>query len=384
MKTNHHSIISFIRLLVIVSLMLSLTACENGFQKLEAGQYGVLFAKLPVWAGGGLKKKIIQPGEVQFVMPWEELYRVDTTIESISWGTRGQGDRPMVEDSVQTRTVDGNEVLLALTVQYHVNPEKILHIIQNVAGEKDSISDRIRTLVSSVARADIRTHMNVLSTREFFSQEQRQVALDGLRKAMNARLTPEGIIIDSVIYNDHRFERVLADGSVDDSYQQKIDQTQATNQQTEQEVKRVSVVVEEKKIKFNEEQARVNREIEEAKGRKDRATLRGDSYFTARKLESERIRSVGKQEIEGLAKRIEALEGPGGEAILKMEIAEEIIKANPKFFVVNQGDSGDNSLGIQRTDTNELLRQIGIVEGLKKDSAKSDPAGEPHTEPLKE
>ncbi len=353
------------RIIFSLILIAGLAACDSGFQTLEAGEYGVKFAKLPPWGGGGVQNKVIEPGEKTFVMPWEDLYRIDTTIESISWGSRGSGNRPSVEDSVQTRTVDGNEVLLAITVQYHVDPKKVKHIIQYVAGEKDSIGERIRTLVSSVARADIRTHMNVLSTRDFFSQEQRQIALDRLREAMNARLIDEGIIIDSVIYNDHRFERVLSDGTVDDSYQQKIDQTQATNQETEQEIKRVSVVVEEKKIQFNEEQAKVNREIEEAKGRKDQATLRGDSYFKARSLESERVRVVGKEEIEGLKKRIEALQGPGGEALLKMEIAEEIIKANPKFFILNSGDGKEESLGVQRTDTNELLRQIGILEGLK-------------------
>lgn len=364
MNNKMNSKIRFFSSLMLVSL---LSACDGGFQTLEAGEYGVKFAKLPPVIGGGIQKKVIEPGEKTFVMPWEDLYRIDTTIETISWGARGRGDKSLIEETVQTRTVDGNEVLLAITVQYHINPEKVKHIIQYVAGEKDDISEKIRTLVSSVARADIRTHMNVLSTREFFSQELRQNALDRLRDAMNARLSEEGIIIDSVIYNDHRFERVLSDGTVDDSYQQKIDQTQATNQETEQEIKRVSVVVEEKKITFNEEQARVNREIEEAKGRKDQAVLRGDSYLTARSLEAERVRAVGKEEIEGLSKRIEALQGPGGEALLKMEIAQEIIKANPKFFIVNQGGSADGSLGVQKTDTNELLRQIGVIEGLKED-----------------
>lgn len=371
-------------LITILSLvlLLSLSACDNGFQKLEAGEYGIKFAKLPTMIGGGIKNKVIEPGEVEFIMPWEELFRIDTTIQSISWGSRGSGDSPGVEDSVQTRTVDGNEVLLAITIQYHVDPEMVKHIIQHVAGDRENIAKRIHTLVSSVARADIRTHMNVLSTREFFSQETRQTALDRLRDAMNARLSHEGIIIDSVIYNDHRFERVRSDGSVDDSYQQKIDQTQATNQETEQEIKRVSVVVEEKKILFNQEQARVNRQIEEAKGRKERSVLRADSYLTAKERESQRITTVGKEEIEGLVQRIEALNGPGGKALLKLEIAKEIIKANPKFVVLNEGKGSDSSLGVQRTDTNELLRQLGVIEAMKAKEIKEDPSS--ISEPIKE
>lgn len=357
-----------VNIFIAICSLITLSACDNGFQRLEAGEYGVKFVKLPPFMGGGLRNKILEPGEMEFIFPWEDLYRLDTTVQTISWGARGKGSNPTLEDSVQTRTVDGNEVLLGITVQYRLNPEKVDHIIQYVAGEKGHIESRIHDLVAAVARSDIRTHLNTLSTRDFFSQNERQRAIDTLRDAMNARLNPEGILIESVVYNDHRFERIKPDG-VDDSYQQKIDQTQATNQETAQEKKRVGVVVEQKKIEYNELLAKVNRIVEEAKGKKEQAVLRGDSYLKAKQLESEKIKNVGEQEIEGLKKRIEALSGPGGEAILKSEIADELSKSKSSFIVVNGGNSG-NGVAVQKTDTNDLIKQLGLIEATKEEGKK--------------
>ncbi len=355
-----------------VLLLSLLSACDNGFQRLDAGEYGIKFVKLPPFLGGGVAEQILEPGEMKFIFPWEELYRLDTTVQTISWAAKGSGSNPSIEDSVQTRTVDGNEVLLGITVQYRIDPPKVAHIIQYVAGEKGEIESRIHELVAAIARADIRTHMNTLSTRDFFSQEERQKAIDKLKSAMNARLNPEGIIIEAVVYNGHRFERVKPDG-IDDSYQQKIDQTQATNQETAQERKRIAVVVEQKKIEYNELLAKVNRIVAEAKGKKEQAELRGDAYFKAKNLEASRITTVGTQEIEGLKKRIEALSGPGGEAILKSEIADELSKSNATFVVINQEGSngGGNSIGVNKLDTNDLLKQIGVIEALKEAPTKA-------------
>ncbi len=353
------------KLLFFSFFTLALTACDNGFQRLEAGEYGIKFVKLPPFLGGGVSQTVLEPGEMKFIFPWEELYKLDTTVQTISWSAKGSGSHPNIEDSVQTRTVDGNEVLLGITVQYRVDPTKVAHIIQYVAGEKGQIQNRIHELVAAIARSDIRTHMNTLSTRDFFSQEERQKAIDKLKNAMNARLQPEGIVIEAVVYNGHRFERIKPDG-IDDSYQQKIDQTQATNQETAQEIKRVAVVIEQKKIEYNELLAKVNRIVAEAKGKKEQAQLRGDAYFKSKNLEAERIMTVGMQEIEGLKKRIEALSGPGGEAILKSEIADELSKSKSSFIVINNGaGAGSNSIGVNKLDTNDLLKQIGILDALR-------------------
>lgn len=359
---------SAFHVLILCVSLLSLNACDTGYQTLEPGEYGIEFVKLPPFLGGGVKEKSIEPGKAVLVLPWEDLYRIDTTAQTVTWGAKNSRSTPEDDDSLQTRTIDGNEVLLSLTVIYHIDPLKVGHIIQYVSGDKDNLMSRIKALVSTVARSDIRTHLNTLSPWEFYSVEKTAEALEKTKVSMNARLNPEGIIIDSVNYKGHKFERITEQG-VDDSYQQKIDETQVTYRAVEQEKERVETVIEQKRIEYNEVLALVNRSKEEGLGRKEQAVIRGESYLKAKQLEAERIKAVGKEQIEGLKKSIEALQGPGGEAILRMEIAEALSKANAKFFVINQ----TNTVGVQKIDTNDLIQQLSIIEGTKeKDAQKKE------------
>ena len=367
----------FLFILSSVSIFL-LTGCDSGFQKMESSEYGVVFTSLPRFLGGGVREKVLEPGEMEFFFPWDVLYRVDTSVKSISWGARGEESqdsdtlskehrnsetspnttaKESPEDYVETRTLDGNEVGLAITVQYHLNPEKVRDIVQTVGVEEA----KIRELVRTVARADIRTRMNTLKTSGFFSPDKRQAAVEQVKTSIAARLEPEGIIIDDVIYNDHRFERRLADGTFDRSYQEQIDRTQELDQRRQQEEKKIKAIVAQKDAELNAAQQNVNREIQEAEGFERQSQLRGDSYYKASVNKAEQILAVGNAEVEGLSKQIEALSGPGGEALLRLTLVQELLKRNPKFVLVNGAQNGQTGIDINRLDTNDLIREIGIA-----------------------
>ncbi len=343
---------------VLLSLLtLFLTGCDSGFTKLGASDYGVVFSAMPRFVGGGLAGKVLEPGEMEFIWPWETVYRFDTSRQTIGWGGIGEGGTPGQIDYVETRTSDGNEVGLAISVQYHIDPKRIPYILQNVAVDDGGV----RRLVEAISRADIRTHMNVLRTRDYFKPERTQTAIDCVEAALASRLEREGIIIDDVVYKDHRFERRFPDGRVDQSFQDQIDRTQAVKQQREQELKRVKTVVEKKKQELNEEQARYNRLINEAKGYKQQAMFRGDAHFKAKQNESEQIRAKGMAEVEGLKKQIEALSGPGGEALLRLALVRELLGSNPGFVIYNSSGEANLGLDIKRIDAGELLRAAGIA-----------------------
>ena len=339
------------------------TGCDTvsesvgGFQTIGGGEHAVVFSALPRLLGGGIEAdRILRPGEKELVLPWERLYRLDTTVQSIGWGGMGQGNDGKHEDYVETRTLDGNEVLLAVTIQYHISPEKLGYIVQHVGTTNESI----RQLISAAARADIRTHTNTLKTQGFFQPNERDKAVARVKASINERLNPEGIIVDDVIYVDHRFERRLADGSSDHAYQEQIDSTQAMVQEIQKEEKNVHTVEEQKRREFNETQAVVNRKIEEAEGYRRQAQLRGDGYLKRKRNEAEQISVVGNAEVEGLKKQIEAMSGPGGRALLRIAIAKELIKKNPNFVLVNSANGEKGGIDLNRIDTNELLRQAGV------------------------
>jgi hypothetical protein len=187
---------------------------------------------------------------------------------------------------------------------------------------------------------------------------------------MNSQLNREGIVVEKVLLEEHRFERVLKDGSVDRSYQDKIDETQKLGQDTERELLRIDTIKAQKAQEFNEVQAKVNRQIAEADGYAKQSRFKGDSYLQERSNISKGILATGKAEVDGLKQKIAALAGDGGRAILKLEVARNLAKEKPSF--VTLGSNGGGAIDVRRMDTNDLLRQIGVSEGLKEDK-KSPP-----------
>ena len=354
----------YIKILSFVFLLQFSTACS--LETMDAGEYGVLFDELPRAIGGGVSDSVVGPGETRFVWIWQTLYRVDTTFQVIGWGEQGKGTNPRHADYVETRAKDGNEVGLAVSIRYHVEPSKIKHVIQKVG----QTNEEIRKLIAAVARADIRTHMNILNTRDFFRQDKRASAVEQVKHAMNARLKPEGILIDAVIYTDHRFERSMGDGQApDSSYQKQIDETQAKNQETEREEKRRAAIVQQKGKEKEVEQARFNRQIESSKGFRRQAQKKGESYLEAKKNEAAQITTAGLNEVEAMKKRIEALSGPGGKALLRLDIAKALAKSKPNFVLLNSASKGGNGVELNKVDVNQLLNQTGffaaVNEGMK-------------------
>lgn len=344
------------------TILFGLSACDGvGFQTMGSSQTGVVFSALPPFLGGGVREKLISPSEKEFLWPWEKLYSIDTGVQSISWGAMGQGDKREVEDFVQTRALDGNEVKLAMTVRYRVIPEKVPYVIQNV-GLTDQ---KIQQLVSSVAGADIRTHMNILKTEDFFNRTQLQIAVDQVRDALNRRLVPEGIRIESVLYESHVFARKRPDGSMDTSYQDQINETERTKQKTEQEKNRNRTVEEEMKREFAQAEGEFNRVKEETDGKLRQAKERGDTQFASLQKDSERIYAVGMSEVEGMKKQIEALSGPGGRAMLRLEIVKALLLSSPKFVVMNSSNEGKGGVEVNKVDMNDLVRQMGIFSAIQ-------------------
>lgn len=335
---------------------------------------GVVFSALPPAVGGGVRERVLEPGEKEFIFPWESLYRINTTVRSLTWGAEGIGDNKEHEDYIETRALDGNEVGLAVTVQYRIDPKMVHHVLKRVG------LDNVSTFVATAARADIRTHLNTLETSGFINAFRRNTAFDNVEQALNYRLNREGILVEQVIYTDHRFERKRRDGTTDAAYQDQIDLTQVTEQEYQAEPKRRDAEAEKKMKELQEAQGRVNQLIEAAKGYERAATARGDAYLERRKNNAQEILEKGLNEVEGMTEQVKALSGPGGKAILRMAIADEILKRNPRYVVLQGAGEGDgNQIGVNRVDTNELIEQVGLFAAAKEaldDKKLSSPAQE--------
>ena len=149
---------------------------------------------------------------------------------------------------------------------------------------------------------------------------------------------------------------------------EQIDQTQAKYQEMEQQEKRRAAIIQQKGRDKELTQAEVNRLVETAKGYKRQAKIQGDSYLEQKKNEAAQIKTSGMNEVEAMKKRIAALNGPGGEALLRLDIAKALAARQPRFLLLNSTKGSGNELGVTKIDTNELINQAGLFEALREDN----------------
>lgn len=347
-------------------LAVALSACDTGVQHMGATEYGVRFRKLPPILGGGVggPSSVASPLETIVVFPWESVYRFDTSPQYLSWG-RGMGDgggaKQLVQnEDVYTRARDGNEAALKLTVRYRINPkpETLVKLVQEVATSEAAV----RQLVIAVVRSEIRTYMNKLRTAEFRDDRKRNETVDDALEATQGKLSPWGIEVDSINLKQYRFVRLLKDGSEDTSYQDRLRDIQEKEQDIEGERSRIETVRAQKHTEYSEAESKYNARMSEAKGYKEQSTYQGDSYYAAKANEAKAIQAEGSAETDGLRQQIAALSGKGGRAMLRLEVARQLAKGNPKFVTVNPGQGG--AVDLSKTDMNQLMQQLGIAEGL--------------------
>lgn len=364
---------NYLRLVVLGAFTFFLSACDTGIQHMGATEYGVRFRKLPPIVGGGVggANSVASPLETVVVMPWETIYRFDTSPQYLSWG-RGMGDssntKQVVQDEdVYTRAKDGNEAALKLIVRYRINanPATLVKLVQEVAtADKD-----VRRLVISVVRSEIRTHMNTLRTAEYRDDKKRNETVDRALSATRAHLSKWGIDVEAINLTQYRFVRLRPDGSEDTSYQDRLRDIQEKEQDIEGERTRIETVKAQKHTEYSVAESTYNARISEAKGYKEQSVYQGDAYYAAKANEAKAITAEGNAEVEGLRQQIAALSGKGGRAMLRLEVAKQLSKGDPKFVAVQPGQAG--SLELSKTDLNQLIQQLGVAEGLVGENSSS-------------
>jgi hypothetical protein len=361
----------------VALLVVLLTGCDTGLQHMGPTEYGVRFRKLPPILGGGVggPSSVAAPLETVVVFPWESVYRFDTSPQYLSWG-RGMADGGIAghlvqAEDVHTRARDGNEAALKLTVRYRIAPapQSLVKLVQEVG----TSSEDVRRLVIAVVRSEIRTFMNKLRTAEYRDDKKRNDTVDDALSATRAKLSPWGIDVEGVNLKQYRFVRLLKDGTEDTSYQDRLRDIQEKEQDIEGERTRIETVRAKKHAEYSQAESTYNARISEAKGYKEQSSYMGDSYYTAKSNEAKAIMAEGEAEIEGLRQQIAALAGKGGRAMVRLEVAKQLARGEPKFVTVNPGQAG--GLELSKTDVNQLIQQLGIAEGLVGQGASSQTGG---------
>lgn len=353
---------------LIASGALVLSGCKSigniGYGGVESDEAAVIYNLLPPFLGGGISSEILKPGTGRPLLPWEQLYKISTGIREISW----DGD-----SRLQARTRDGNSLYLVVTTRYRViADERTLPALVQTG----SLSDEgINQIVATIVRANIRLYMNDLNTADYLQRSKVEKAQQEIESAVSDSLGKYGIKIELFKLRDFVF---------DQKYQDLLDRIQATQEKREESEQKKATLIAQKDKEMKQIQGELDKLVAIANGELQMATIRGNEYLEQKKNVAARIEAEGRAKVATIKAKLDALSGPGGENLLKIEIVKGLVASNPNFVVLNSSGStsqggGAQSLSVQRTDTNNLLQQLGLIEAIgvgDKRHEHSAPAGE--------
>jgi uncharacterized membrane protein YqiK len=113
--------------------------------------------------------------------------------------------------------------------------------------------------------------------------------------------------------------------------------------------------LEEYKRKLEEAKGEVNKLVADADGVFRKAKIEADVYYEKQMLLAEAIKAEGIAEAKGIQEMNNALAGSGGEALVKLRIAEAL--QNKKIMLLPVSEGGMN---LKTTDINQLINTMGV------------------------
>ena len=319
-----------------IALLLAIVTASTGCMPYSTGSthVGIRTKKFSIFGKKGVQDKIYPPGQTNFFVPiLNDWHTFDTRVQSLE----------MVFDGNVRDLTTREDIMFNIIVSYRIDPAKASHILQYVATTDDQLRDNI---VRSVARSKPRDIFGELHTEDFYTAAERELKSDEARDKLNEILEPYGIIVERVGTKDYRFNP---------EYQQAIQEKKIADQQVEKNRSQAKAVQEEYLKKVEEAKGEIEKVKAQADGVFEQAKISADAYYDAQKNLAAAIEAEGKAEAEGLMKMNEAMAGSGGDAMVRMTIAESL--KGKKILLLPIGGSG---LDVRSTDVNALLELYGI------------------------
>jgi regulator of protease activity HflC (stomatin/prohibitin superfamily) len=307
-------------------------------------EVGVRTRKIAFISPKGVEDRIYAPGATYFFLPFINDWDVfDTKLQNLEMTfSQVRGDRKSRDDLV-LKTIDGNDISLDVIIAYRIDADKAPYILQYVARNDITLRDKI---VRTVARSKPRDIFGELKTEAFYVADARETQSGKAREALQKILGPMGIVVEKVLTNDYRFNP---------EYQKAIEDKKVADQQVEKNKSAQHAALEEYKRKLEEAKGEVNKMVADADGQYLKDKIEADVYQEQQHLLAKAIRAEGIAEANGIQEMNNALAGSGGEAIVKLRIAEAIQGKRIILLPVSEG-----GMNLKTTDINRLIETLGI------------------------
>jgi len=307
-------------------------------------EVGVRTRKLSFFGPKGVEDQVYAPGATYFFPPFINDWNVfDTKLQNLEMTlSHERGDRKTQDDLI-FKTTDGNDISLDVIIAYRIDADKAPHILQYVARNDDILRDKI---VRTVARSKPRDIFGELKTEAFYVAESREAQAIKAKDELQKILGPMGIIVEKVLTNDYRFNA---------EYTKAIEDKKVADQQVEKNKSAQHAATEEYKRKLEETKGEVNKMVADADGQYRQNKIEADVYLEQQQLLAKAIQAEGIAEAKGIQEMNNALAGPGGEAIVKLRIAEALQGKRIMLLPVSEG-----GMNLKTTDMNQLIETMGV------------------------
>jgi hypothetical protein len=325
-----------------MAFFLSIQGCI--FHSTGETEVGVRTKKLTLFGEKGVEKRVYEPGSTYVFLPLiNDWHTFDIKLQNLEFTkTINKGDRT-TQDDLLLKTIDGNDISLDVIIVYRIDPSKAYLILQNVARDNRELRDKI---VRTIARSKPRDIFGELKTEEFYVSENREAQAVKAKEVLQEMFDPMGIIIEKVLTKDYRFNP---------KYQQAIEDKKVADQRVEKNKSAQHAVAEEYKRKLEEARGEVNKMVADVDGEFLKAKIKVDVYYEKQELLAEAIMAEGIAEAKGIREMNDAMASAGGEALVKLRIAEAL--QGKKIVVLPVSEGGMN---LKTTDINALLNTMGI------------------------
>ncbi len=327
---------------LLAGMLLFIQACV--FYTTGDTEVGVRTRKLALFAPKGVEDKVYAPGSTYFFLPYiNDWHTFDTKLQNLEMTFhKDRGDRKS-RDDLLFKTIDGNDISLDVIIAYQIDPAKAPYILQYVAQDNANLSQKI---VRTVARSKTRDIFGELKTEEFYVADRRELQAERAKEALQKILEPMGIIVKNVLTKDYRFN---------EEYQKAIEDRKIADQQAEKNKSGQRAAAEEYVRKLEDSRGEVNKIIATVDGEFLQAKIEADAYYEKQRLLAQAIEAEGIAEARGIEEMNKAMALTGGEALVKLKIAEALQGKRILLLPVAEG-----GMNLKTTDINQLIQTFGI------------------------
>ena len=330
------------KIILLIAIAFAVTGCVP--RSTGNTEVGVRTIKFSLFGKKGVEEKYYAPGSTYFFLPFiNDWHTFDTKLQNLEMTfDRTKGDR-RTRDDLLFKTIDGNDISLDVIIVYKIDPTKAPYILQYVAQDDATLRGKI---VRTIARSKPRDIFGELTTEEFYVASSREKQAQKAKEFLQKMFQPMGITIEKVLTKDYRFNP---------KYQKAIEDKKVADQQVEKNKSAQHAAEEEYKRKLEEAKGEVNRMVANVNGVFQKAKIEVDAYYKKQDLLAKAIKAEGIAEAKGIRSMNKAMESAGGEALVKLKIAEALQGKKIVLLPVSEG-----GMNLKTTNINELINTMGI------------------------